>query len=48
MLCCLTFDGGVWRGSLVAQVPWGVSLVGEVSHLQVADGQADDGRLVQL
>ena len=48
MLCSLTFDGGVWRGSLDAQVPGGVSLVGKVPHLQVADGQADDGGLVQL
>lgn len=43
-----TFDGGVWRRSLNAQVPRRVSLVGEVPHLQVADGEPDDGGLVQL
>lgn len=43
-----TFDRGVGRWSLDAQVPRRVSLVGEVPHLQVADGEPDDGGLVQL
>ncbi len=44
----LTFDWGVGRRSFDAQVPRRVSLVGEVPHLKVADGEADDGGLVQL
>ena len=44
----LTFDGGVGWWAFYAQVPWRVPLVGEVPHLQVADGEADDGSLVQL
>lgn len=43
-----TFDGGVGRRSFHAQVPRRVPLVGKVPHLQVADGEADDGGLVQL
>lgn len=43
-----TFHGGVGRGSFHAQVPRWVPLVGEVPHLQVADGESDDGGLVQL
>lgn len=43
-----TFDRGVGRWSLNAQVPWWISLVGKVPHLQVADGEPDDGGLVQL
>lgn len=43
-----TFDGGVGRRSFHAQVPRRVTLVGKVPHLQVADGEADDGGLVQL
>lgn len=44
----LTFDRGVGGRAFDAQVPGRVPLVGEVSHLQVADGQANDGCLVQL
>lgn len=43
-----TFDWGVGGRALNAQVPGRVSLVGEVPHLQVADGEPDDGGLVQL
>lgn len=43
-----TFDRGVGRRSLDAKVPRRVSLVGKVPHLQVADGEPDDGGLVQL
>lgn len=43
-----TFDRGVGRRPLHAQVPRRVALVGKVPHLQVADGEADDGGLVQL
>lgn len=43
-----TFDRGVGWRSLHAQVPRRVPLVGEVPHLQVADGEPDDGSLVQL
>ena len=44
----LTFDRGVGRWAFHAQVPWWVPLVGKVPHLKVADGEADDGSLVQL
>lgn len=43
-----TFYGGVGGRALYAQVPRRVSLVSEVPHLQVADGEADDGGFVQL
>lgn len=43
-----TFDRGVGRRSLNSQVPRWVSLVGEIPHLQIADGEPDDGGLVQL
>lgn len=43
-----TFDRGVGWRSLHAQVPRRVPLVGEVPHFQVADGEPDDGGLVQL
>lgn len=43
-----TFDRGVGRRALNSQVPRWVPLVGEVPHLQVADGEPDDGGLVQL
>lgn len=44
----LTFDGGVGRRALHSQVPRRVALIGKVPHLQVADGESDDGCLVQL
>lgn len=43
-----TFDWGVGRRSFDSQVPRRVSLVGKVPHFKVADGEANDGRLVQL
>lgn len=43
-----TFDRGVGWRPLHAQVPRRVTLVGKVPHLQVADGEPDDGCLVQL
>lgn len=43
-----TFDRRVGRGPLDAQVPRRVPLIGEVPHFQVADGEPDDGGLVQL
>lgn len=41
-----TFAGG--GGALGPQHPGGLAVAGEVAHLEVADGEAHDGGLVQL
>lgn len=43
-----TFHRGIGWRPFHPQVPGGIPLIGKVSHFKIADGEADDGGLVEL